>query len=542
MSTKRIHCGKRKEKKCLEAPETCLWNGEACVRIEQSAPPPSLAARIHCGKRKESTCKKAHPICSWDVKEEKCKRIIKSTGVRQPRCAGRKEPGCGKLPDMCEWTGEKCIKLQGPKKKQPKTKDDDDDVKIPKPPKKKQPKTKDDDEINVEPPKPPKKKKQVKVKDDDPETPKKVQEEPKPLPPKTPSPTKFVQAVRNLANRHCYYYTSRHHLKHTPIVNTQQSPKAPYDKLFMPLTNVHIGQRKLLLSEIQCLTRWQQEHSDLVDKGPIVLYVGAAPGTHLLLLSRMFPNAYFMLYDGAKFDRQLERYPQTFELNQTFVTTDLIKTLKKRRFTSPFTASRLVFISDIRLGAADAHSFESGVTRDMQMQEEWMEILRPSMSLLKFRMSYHLKHGEAISYTKGDILYGIWPKETSGETRLLVRQRDIGTKQTYDFKYYEQSMFFHNKYARPYCFTEAQHDKILKSFVFADKNNYCPCYDCMAELRTLQEYATTTNQDMNTIITMFASYMNRGRVPAFQRSCKGATCDPAPELQHVSFAKHYTRK
>src|SRR5437868_821867 len=59
------------------------------------------------------------------------------------------------------------------------------------------------------------------------------------------------------------------------------------------------GQRKLLLSEIEFLTiYWNaQEIPD-----PIVVYVGAAHGNHIPLLSEMFPSFEFHLYDPAKFN------------------------------------------------------------------------------------------------------------------------------------------------------------------------------------------------------------------------------------------------
>jgi hypothetical protein len=220
------------------------------------------------------------------------------------------------------------------------------------------------------------------------------------------------------------------------------------------------------------------------------------------------------LYDGAKFDKELSRYPNKFELNNVFVTADVMKQERNRRFAKPEERERLIFISDIRLGGEDQKTFEEGVTRDMTMQEEWVRILQPNMSLLKFRMSYNLKHGDSITYTKGDIYYGIWPKETSGETRLLVRKNDIGKTQKYDYKSYEQLMFFHNKYARPYCFGEVRDDTKLQEYVFG-KNFYCPCYDCMSELRALQEYCGVMKKDLDIAIRMFTAFMNKEKKPAF---------------------------
>lgn len=304
----------------------------------------------------------------------------------------------------------------------------------------------------------------------------------------------------------------------------QKSRKTAYDSSFVPQTNVHIGQRKLLLSEIQLLTKWYKKYS----VHPIVLYVGAAPGTHLLTLSSMFPSAYFVLYDGARFDQALYRYPNIFELHggrDGFVDTQTIHKIKER-FKN---FDNLILISDIRLGSEDRNAFETGVTEDMRSQLDWMKILKPKMSLLKFRMSYHMKHGEKLKYNKGTLLYQVWPKGTSGEARLLAEQQDVGKIVDYDFKEYEETMFFHNKYERPFCFSDIPQS--IKKHVYAESNSYCPCYDCLSELTVLSNYAAYANKPLDATIKMFATHTNRERVPVFQN--KGLKL-PVPPLQSVS--------
>ncbi len=57
---------------------------------------------------------------------------------------------------------------------------------------------------------------------------------------------------------------------------------------------LHWGQRKLLLSEIEFLLL----HGDGVK---LVVYAGAAPGTHIAYLADLFPEHHFVLYDPAPF-------------------------------------------------------------------------------------------------------------------------------------------------------------------------------------------------------------------------------------------------
>jgi cap2 methyltransferase len=59
-------------------------------------------------------------------------------------------------------------------------------------------------------------------------------------------------------------------------------------------TVIHWGQRKLLMSEIEFLTLYGKTSQ-------MVVYAGAAPGTHIALLSNMFPELHFFCVDPAPF-------------------------------------------------------------------------------------------------------------------------------------------------------------------------------------------------------------------------------------------------
>jgi hypothetical protein len=489
-----IHCPKRGEKKCKEAPEICIWKDNKCNYI---IPKVKEKEKVKVKEDSIKSPEKDKVIVKEDSiksqeKEEIIKSLIKEEKVKEVRCGSRKQKKCEEVPNICKWVNDKCIKIVKEKTVSPVKSKTVSPVK---------PKT-------VSPVKP-KTVSPVKPKTVSPVKPKTVS----PVKPNSPAPTKLF----NLDNRHCMYYRkdNKKALKYKDTVNIESKlNKTVYDPKFVSKTNVHLGQRKLLLSEIQLLTEYYKDNK----KHPIVLYVGAAPGTHLLTLSSMFPYAFFILYDGAKFDPVLKKYPNIFEIHEDkagFVTTPVINALK-----SKIDSDRLVFISDIRLGDDDKDKFEHGVMRDMQLQEEWVEILRPKMSLLKFRMSYHMKHGDKLKYMKGNILYGIWPKGTSGESRLLVKQLDIVKKINYDFKDYEETMFFHNKYQRPYCFDDMPDE--IKNHIFTKNNSYCPCYDCVSELAILFKYSLLSNQEFDLMVKMFR-----------EQNKKNALFKDKPELQKL---------
>ncbi len=63
-----------------------------------------------------------------------------------------------------------------------------------------------------------------------------------------------------------------------------------YGDYGIPKKNCHIGQRKLLLNEIQFLTHARPQNS-------IILYVGAAPCEHLTIIQSLFPGNKYLLVD-----------------------------------------------------------------------------------------------------------------------------------------------------------------------------------------------------------------------------------------------------
>ena len=456
-------CGGRKEVMCKTIPEMCIWKDEKCQKISET---PLTTSKTRCAGRKEKGCKEVEILCKWE--NDKCKDKEKTTTIS---CTRRKEPSCKKEP-LCKWENDKCAfyKVKSPTR-----------------------------------------------------TPIKVKSPTKtPIKVKSPTGTHPPPYLQDMENRHCMYYSHDTNVKIDEIADLQKSKKERYDPTFKALSNIHLGQRKLLLSEIQMLTKYYASLKK--GKRAIVLYVGAAHGTHLILLSYMFPQIYFILYDGAKFDPILKKYPKIYELHEGkegFVTNDVIKGIKDKL---PSDAD-ILFISDIRLGSEDRVEFERGVSRDMSLQEEWMEILKPKLSLLKFRISYNMKHGEKYKYTKGDILYGIWPTPLSGETRLLVSQKDIGTKINYDFKDYEEMMFYHNKYDRSFCYPIEKIDETIKKIIDSKNNAYCPCYDCMSELNALLVYSKVMKQDLGYSIQQFAKFMNKTKKMLFQKG------GPKRELQ-----------
>jgi hypothetical protein len=95
-----------------------------------------------------------------------------------------------------------------------------------------------------------------------------------------------------------------------PEINLEDiEQEMSYKKGMPPRPTLHIGQRKLLLSEIQFLTLNLESKNDEA----FVVYAGAAPSNHIYLLRELFPNVKFLLVDPNEFliympDRNFNNY------------------------------------------------------------------------------------------------------------------------------------------------------------------------------------------------------------------------------------------
>jgi hypothetical protein len=301
---------------------------------------------------------------------------------------------------------------------------------------------------------------------------------------------------QNQINKHCIYDNKTDPLPHYEI-NLKQNKREIYDPLFKGSANTHLGQRKLMLSEMQLLNEYYKLYP--TDSLITIISVGSAAGHHLIQLNEMYPKTKWILIDPSPFDKRLFNRPETYRIINKLFTDDICEQLKKELKDEPF-----LFVSDIR---RDEKNFEAGVIRDMQLQYNWVKKLLPLLSLLKFRMNYKMKKGDTLPYLNGDLLYGIWATPVSGETRLLVKQDDINKKdKIYDFNDYEEIMFYHNKNERTTCFSKYKNKTKYKNFIENKNNLYCECFDCLQELNILFEYSKLFKKDFNQVVKNFNNH------------------------------------
>jgi len=301
---------------------------------------------------------------------------------------------------------------------------------------------------------------------------------------------------------------------------TQESKRLEYER-HNPKINVHWGQRKLLMHEIEFFTLF------LGYNETICVYAGAAPGDHIPILSMMFPNIIFHLYD-----------PRGYNIKET----DKIK-LFTGYFTDEIAESYygkdVFFISDIRRFGVDVFqgpilkregiseeefdefikstsrdkrfldikteidaAFEANVWEDMIMQQEWVKLINPEKAILKFKIPFpdYRKTEEDIltlnkSYLKGFVLKQIWQGNTSAETRLIPMKNEKGIyeENIWNMKEYEEMCFYHNKKIRPDYYKNPLNNSIYP----IDSEELTNDYDSTAEAFIIKTYLERFNDIPN---------------------------------------------
>ena len=243
---------------------------------------------------------------------------------------------------------------------------------------------------------------------------------------------------------------------------TDNSPELEYmERKQAPRTTIHLGQRKLLFTEIEFMTKYIPR-----DKKTIVIYIGAAPGIHISLLIELFPNIDFMLYDPRSFDKKLYNY-KNCKIFKCYFTTEMSINLRNK-----LKDKNYYLISDIR-----STTIEEDIEDDLLLQQEWVKILKPKYSMLKFRLP---RNDIKFNYLDGEVRIQLWSPITSTETRLIV-PRNYKMK-TWDVQKYENQLNYFNTITRVQYYP---HNYNIK--------NFDHCYDCYGEIYILEQYFKSLN-------------------------------------------------
>lgn len=259
------------------------------------------------------------------------------------------------------------------------------------------------------------------------------------------------------------------------ILHTEMK-REKYQRRTKEIKNViHWGQRKLLLSEIEFLTIYCNKSKSL--KPIYVIYAGAAPGTHILYLAKLFPSVHFELYDPREFSTKLQQCSRI----KTHVQYFMDETANEWK-SGNHPDKIILFISDIRTGDTEtmtSEEVEERVKIDNQWQLNWYNIMAPKLSMFKFRLPYDSDN--QTEYLYGDIYLGVYAPATSTETRLIVKEN--AEMKMYDNREFEEQLFYFNNYERVLNYDNLLYDVSVKQ-KYGISNNY----DGSSEVLILEQY------------------------------------------------------
>jgi len=183
----------------------------------------------------------------------------------------------------------------------------------------------------------------------------------------------------------------------------------------------------------------------------------------------MFQNHNFILVDPNPF--RIQENDKITIINDYF-NDELAKTWQ---------GNGVLFISDIRTAdhrQMDRLENEQYILRDNQTQMDWVRIIKPVKSMLKFRCAYPDIISEPTKMFAGDIFIQPFAPASSTETRLIPY--DELKVVEYDNLEYEEKLFYHNTVSRYKDFKQHVKGEGLTSK-----------WDPVAEVQILGDYLET---------------------------------------------------
>jgi len=256
----------------------------------------------------------------------------------------------------------------------------------------------------------------------------------------------------------------------------------------IPQNVLHMGQLKLLLSEIEFLIPFKNKRITLI-------YAGAAPGIHISRLSCMFPLMHFVLIDPN------ESMMSRMDVNNVSVLecemTDGLAAELNGKF-----GTNTLFVSDVRIGPESGMELDieqqRRIHKDMLAQMQWFSILDPIAGMFKFRLPWDMEPNT--EYLDGNIHLPVFGRFLTHESRLIV-QRGAGMK-IYDNKKYEGQMAYFNQKLRTAIYPGGR------------------CYDCTVFRSIIQAYLekSVTDEDVDVLCSDIENDLERnGRLWAGMR-------------------------
>ena len=292
----------------------------------------------------------------------------------------------------------------------------------------------------------------------------------------------------------------------------------------------HIGQRKLILNEIQFLNK---------SKSKYCIYPGSAPGNKTHYLSQLFPDIKFILIDPNKFELNVKGshrdkpHPDIVHITYGYPTKsnradlskysgDIVDYIKNEDYkifiiedymtmdlATKLNCLECDFISDIRSNIyLKDYPTDYDIYWNTSMMYNWIAELKPERSMLKIRMPYGTdkitpktdsyimddfelskKNGidflsdykkKKFNMSKSTLFIQPWQGHSSSELRMVVEKKDINNIVEYNIGDIEDRLNYYNCINRMWVYHHNPNS--------SRKLNFCHCNDCALENKIWADY------------------------------------------------------
>jgi hypothetical protein len=271
---------------------------------------------------------------------------------------------------------------------------------------------------------------------------------------------------------------------------------------------------KLLISEINFICRYVEPSTKIR-----IIYIGAAPGIHLIKLMKMFPQIKFDLYDEQRLHPKLisyidENFSQVRYINENvnestnFDISDidediyLISDIKNIRYSKDefFTGIDAIQRKEEYQNRKDQSSLE-----DMELQKIICKKLIPKYSLLKFRPPKYYERrtyeNTIFPYFYGTIWLMIFNDLKSTESRIVVNNYEKDDF-NWNFKSYQYRLNYFNDELR---------ESLLENIFSKDSrplpNQLGNRFEIMMLFKILIDYMTTIGYSEPRVVDIVDFYV-----------------------------------
>lgn len=221
---------------------------------------------------------------------------------------------------------------------------------------------------------------------------------------------------------------------------------------------------RLLLAEIKFITNYVE----MSERNIRIIYIGAAPGFHLIKLMKLFPFIFFDLYDDQELHPELQNYinensNQVNFYQELFLVNTVERYLNSEDDIYLITDHREVKYMNDPLYSEDTETKmkwqiekEASYMKDMELQKEICINLKPIYAYLRFRPPHYYASGPMklsedekpiFEYFSGVVWLMIFNDYKSTESRLAVNDFD-NTKYGWNYQTYQYRLNYFNNEIR----------------------------------------------------------------------------------------------